>query len=239
MSQSIKSVHDVFLSVVIPVYNENQTIEAVINRVKAVPIRKEIIIVDDGSTDGTRERLQSLIEPDVHVYYHERNYGKGAALRTGFVHCHGNLVIIQDADLEYDPADYMRMIEPVIKHDADVVYGSRFISQEPHRVHYFWHYVGNKIITTLSNMITNLNLTDIETCYKLFKTDIIQSISIRSNGFGIEPELTSKIARLNCKVYEVGISYAGRGYEEGKKINWFDGVIAIITIFRYGLYRKK
>lgn len=227
----------VFLSVVIPVYNEVDTIEKILKRVQAVSLNKEIIIIDDGSTDGTRNLLHSLKENNVKVFLHDKNKGKGAALKTGFKHCSGNLIIIQDADLEYNPKEYTKLIYPIIHMDADVVFGSRFIGEDPHRVHYFWHYIGNKFITLLSNMFTNLNLTDIESCYKLFKSDIIKKISIDSKGFGVEPELTSKVAKLKCKIYEVGISYAGRSYSEGKKITWKDGIVAIFTILKYGIFK--
>ena len=208
---------DVFLSVVIPVYNERDTLEEIIRRVQAVQIQKELIIIDDCSTDGSREYLQTLKENNIKVFYLEKNKGKGAALNTGFKECSGNLVIIQDADLEYDPGEYSLMIDPIINLGADVVYGSRFTGGNPHRVHLFWHYIGNKFITLLCNMFSNLNLTDIETCYKLFKAEVLKNIEIESSGFGIEPEITIKIARMNYKVYEVGISYAGRSYKEGKK----------------------
>lgn len=226
---------DVFLSVVMPVYNEINTLPEIIKRVQAVPVKKELIIVDDCSTDGSREYLQKLKDDNIKVFYHEKNSGKGAALNTGFAHCSGNLVVVQDADLEYDPREYPKLIYPVVHLGADVVYGSRFTGEGPHRVHYFWHYVGNKFLTLLSNMFSNLNLTDMETCYKLFRTEVLRKIRIESTGFGIEPEITIKVARLNCKVFEVGISYAGRTYQEGKKITWRDGINAIWTIFKYGL----
>jgi glycosyltransferase involved in cell wall biosynthesis len=199
--------------------------------------RKQLILVDDCSTDGTTELIRAEIEPLVdRVVYHERNRGKGAAIRSGLEHVTGDIVIIQDADLEYDPHEYPKLIGPIVEGKADVVYGSRFTGEGPHRVHLFWHYVGNRILTLLSNVFTNLNLTDMETCYKVFRTEVIRSIRIRQNRFGIEPELTAKIARLGCRVYEVGISYYGRSYEEGKKIGWKDGVKAIYCIVRYGLF---
>ncbi len=229
---------DIFLSVVIPVYNEINTLEEIIRRVQEVPVKKELVIVDDHSTDGSTEYLKSLKTENIRVFFHEKNQGKGAALNTGFRQCRGNLVIVQDADLEYDPQEYPKLIHPVIQKDADVVYGSRFTGEGPHRVHYFWHYLGNKFLTLFSNMFSNLNLTDMETCYKLFRKDILEKITIESPGFGIEPEITIKVSRLNCKIFEVGISYAGRSYQEGKKITWRDGVIAVWTILKFGLLRK-
>jgi len=226
------------LSVVIPCYNERDTLADLIRRVReAPPARKQLILVDDCSADGTRELIRAEIEPLVdRVVYHERNRGKGAAIRSGLKHVTGDIIIIQDADLEYDPDEYPKLIGPIVEGKADVVYGSRFTGEGPHRVHLFWHYVGNKILTLLSNIFTNLNLTDMETCYKVFRTEVIRSIQIRQDRFGIEPELTAKIARLKCRVYEVGISYYGRSYEEGKKIGWQDGVKAIYCIVRYGLF---
>jgi len=224
------------LSVVIPVYNEEQTILALIERVRAVPVDKEIVIVDDRSRDGTRLKLQTLEgQPDITILLHEHNQGKGAALRTGFAACKGDLVIVQDADLEYNPDEYPRLIQPILDGRADVVFGSRFIGGESHRVLYFWHSVGNKALTLLSNALTNLNLTDMEVCYKVFKREIIQQIRIEEDRFGFEPEITAKVARLKCRVYEVGISYSGRTYEEGKKIGWRDGVRAIWCILKYNL----
>ena len=223
------------LSVVIPVYNERQTIDQIIGRVKAVPIEKEIILVDDCSRDGTRQHLESLQDPELRVLAHEVNQGKGAALRTGFKAAQGDLVIVQDADLEYDPAEYPKLLAPILDGRADVVYGSRFAGGETHRVLYFWHSVGNRFLTLLSNMMTNLNLTDMETCYKVFRADVLKQIEVEENRFGFEPEITAKVARLRVRVYEVGISYAGRTYEEGKKIGWKDGVRAIWCILKYNL----
>ncbi|MGJ3247466.1 MAG: glycosyltransferase family 2 protein [Elainellaceae cyanobacterium] len=225
------------LSIVIPCFNELGTIGNVVEAVKNSPIQnQEIIVVDDGSTDGTCQLLQSVIEPQVdRVIYHPENRGKGAALRSGFAAATGDIVIVQDADLEYDPQEYLLMIEPILSDRADVVFGSRFSSGRPHRVVYYWHMVGNQFLTTLSNMLTNINLTDMETCYKAFRRDVIQSIRIQENRFGVEPEITAKVAKLDCRIYEVGISYYGRTYKEGKKIGWKDGVRAIICILKYNL----
>jgi glycosyltransferase involved in cell wall biosynthesis len=221
----MKSLEDIVLSIIIPCYNEKDTIETVIKAVCDAPVpKKEIIVVDDYSTDGTRELLENKVKSQVtKILYHERNSGKGAALRTGIKSACGDIIIIQDADLEYDPQEYPLVIEPFLRHKADVVYGSRFQGAGPHRVVYYWHRVGNWVLTTLSNMFTNLNLTDMETCYKAFKREIIQQIEIKENHFGFEPEVTAKIAKRKCVVYEVGISYYGRTYAEGKKINWKDG----------------
>ena len=222
----------------IPCYNEINTIYELVNLVKASPYPdKEIIVVDDCSTDGTREILKNSVESQVDtVIYHEVNQGKGAALRTGIKAATGNMVIIQDADLEYDPKEYQKLTQPILEGKADVVYGSRFMGDEPHRVLFFWHSVGNKFLTLLSNMFTDLNLTDMETCYKVFRREIIQSISIEENRFGFEPEITAKIAKQRCRIYEVGISYFGRTYKEGKKINWKDGVRAIYCILKYNIF---
>ncbi len=226
------------LSVIIPCFNEKNTITDVIKAVKASPISCEIIIVDDCSTDGTRELLQSYLEPQVDtVIYHSRNRGKGAALRSGFAAATGDIVIVQDADLEYDPQEYPAMIDPILKNKADVVYGSRFMGAGPHRVVYFWHMVGNQFLTTLSNMFTNINLTDMETCYKAFRREVIQAIKIEENRFGFEPEVTAKVSKMGCRIYEVGISYYGRTYQEGKKINWKDGFRAIWCILKYNIFR--
>ena len=229
------------LSIVIPCYNEKSTIQDIVTAVKNSPVEdKEIIIVDDYSTDGTREILRSEIAPQVDtIVYHDFNQGKGAALRTGFQHVTGDVVVVQDADLEYDPQEYGRLLEPIISGKADVVFGSRFISDRPHRVVYFWHRVGNYVLTLLSNMCTNLNLTDMETFYKVFRREIIQNLEIEEARFGFEPEITAKIAAMRCRVYEVGISYYGRTYEEGKKIGWRDGVRAIFAILKYNFFTKR
>jgi len=227
------------LSIVVACYNERKTIHAIFQAIKAAPFDdKEIIIVDDCSSDGTREILERDIEPlGARVLYHEANCGKGAALRTGIKAVSGDIVIIQDADLEYDPKDYSALIDPIASNVADVVYGSRFLSGRPHRVLYFWHSIGNQFLTLLSNMFSNLNLTDMETGYKAFRSSIIKSITIKEDRFGFEPEITAKIAKLRCRIYEVGISYYGRTYEEGKKVNWKDGVHAIYCILRYNLFK--
>jgi glycosyltransferase involved in cell wall biosynthesis len=222
------------LSVVIPLYNEAGTILHVIERVRAVAIEKEIIVVDDCSTDGTREILRSLpASTDLVLFFHPVNKGKGAALRTGFSVATGDVVVVQDADLEYDPVEYTKMLQPILDGRADVVYGSRFAGGECHRVLYFWHSVGNRFLTLLSNAVTNLNLSDMETCYKMFRRPVIQSIELHEDRFGFEPEVTARIAQRGCRVYEVGISYSGRTYEEGKKIGWRDGLRAIWCIFKY------
>lgn len=235
------------LSVIMPVYNEAYTVSDVIYKVLEQPHVAELIVVDDASTDGTWDVLHQLSAshtkpatnyPSLRTFRHAINQGKGAALRTGIAHATRPIVIIQDADFEYDPEEYPVMIAPILKDRADVVFGSRFIGSEAHRVLYFWHSVGNRFLTLLSNMFTNLNLTDMETCFKAFRRDIIQSIKIEENRFGFEPEITAKVARLNVRVYEVAISYHGRTYAEGKKINWKDGVSALRCIFKYGLLRR-
>lgn len=228
---------DFLLSVVIPVYNERTWIQALIQRVQAVPFPKEIIVVDDCSTDGTRDILRTLEGADVRVIYQSVNQGKGAALREGFKHAAGSVVLVQDADLEYDPAEYPRLIQPILDNRADVVFGSRFIGDN-HRVLYFWHSVANRLLTTLSNMFTNLNLTDMETCYKVFRREVLTGIQLKSNRFGFEPEITAKVARHRqpaWRIYEVPISYAGRTYEEGKKIGLRDAFNALFCIVRFWL----
>jgi glycosyltransferase involved in cell wall biosynthesis len=221
------------LSVVVPVYNERATIHEILKRIRAVPIAKEIILVDDCSTDGTREILQTMVdEEDLKVLFHDVNQGKGAALRTAFIHATGDVVIVQDADLEYNPSEYPKLIEPIIEGRADVVYGSRFIGQTA-RIHLFWHRVANGILTLVSNIFTNLNLTDMETCYKVFKREVIQSIPLKQNRFGFDPEVTAKIARRRCRIYEIPISYHGRDYSEGKKIGLKDAFEAFYCIIRF------
>jgi glycosyltransferase involved in cell wall biosynthesis len=225
------------LSVIIPVYNEISTVMDVVRRVQSVSVTKEIILVDDASTDGTSEVLKQLAkEEGIRVFYQDTNTGKGAALRHGIAEAEGDIVLIQDADLEYDPDEYHKLIKPILDGKADVVYGSRFAGGESHRVMYYWHYLGNRFLTTLSNMFTNINLTDMETCYKVFKREIIQAIDITEDRFGFEPEITAKIAKGRYRIYEVGISYAGRTYDEGKKIGWKDGVWAIYCILKYNLF---
>jgi glycosyltransferase involved in cell wall biosynthesis len=226
------------LSIVIPVYNEIGTIREIISRVQEAflpaGLSKEIVIVDDFSTDGTREILQDYVKNgSCKVFFQDRNRGKGAALRTAIAQTSGDIVLVQDADLEYDPRDYPKLLAPILEGKADVVYGSRFVGGEAKRVLFFWHYVGNKFLTILSNMFTNLNLTDMETCYKVFRGEIIRKIRIQEDRFGFEPEITSKVARMGLRIYEVGISYSGRTYAEGKKINWKDGPKAIWTILKY------
>ena len=226
------------LSVVVPVYNEKQTIGQILARIQKTPYDKEIIVVDDCSTDGTKDILRKLDGereiPSARMFYHTVNQGKGAALRTGIQHATGDIVLIQDADLEYDPAEYPILIQPIVAGNADVVYGSRFLSG-PHRVLFFWHSLGNKLLTLLSNMFTDLNLTDMETGFKVFRREIFSKISIEENRFGIEPEITAKIAKLRCRIYEVPISYFGRDYSEGKKITWKDGFAALWCIMKYNL----
>jgi|TARA_B100001964_G_scaffold17861_1_gene18256 glycosyltransferase involved in cell wall biosynthesis len=232
------------VSIVIPVYNEVGTLLRVIDCVKNVSLsdelEKEIVIVDDFSTDGTRDKLKNMENVDkVKIFYHDENLGKGAALRTGFINSTGDVIIIQDADLEYDPHEYPLLLEPIFQNKADVVYGSRFLGAGPHRVLMYWHYVGNKWLTTLSNIFTNLNLTDMETGYKVFRKEVVDSFTIEEKRFGVEPEMTAKIARQNWRIYEVGISYYGRDYAEGKKIGWKDGIRALYVILKYGLFKRN
>ena len=223
------------VSVIIPVFNEKDTIRKILDAVKAANFQKEIIVVDDFSTDGTRDFLQQLNEPDVKVLFHEVNKGKGSAVRTGFAFASGDITVVQDADLEYDPQEIPALIKPILDGKADAVFGSRFLSGA-HRVHLFWHYVGNKVLTTFSNMLTNLNLTDMETCYKAVKTDILKQLRLKTNRFGFEPEITAKLAKRGCRIYEVPISYSGRDYSEGKKVNWKDGIAAFYHMIRFRLF---
>jgi glycosyltransferase involved in cell wall biosynthesis len=223
------------LSVVVPVYNERNTIRELVKRVQQVDLEKEIIVVDDCSTDGTREILKEMSGDNLKILFHDRNEGKGAALKSAFQEVTGDIVIVQDADLEYNPKEYPLLIQPILEGKADAVYGSRFLGG-PHRVLFFWHYVGNKILTTLSNLFTNLNLTDMETCYKAFRSSLLRKIVIKSKRFGFEPEITAKLAKLQCRIYEIPISYSGRDYTEGKKINWKDGIAALYWIIRYNLF---
>ena len=228
------------LSIIIPCYNESSTILSLIDAVKQSPVTdREIIIVDDGSKDGTRDILGEMNDSEVRVIFHKANQGKGAALRTGFQEATGDICIVQDADLEYDPQEFPLVIQPILEGKADVVFGSRFQSGRPHRVVYFWHRIGNGVLTLMSNFFTDLNLSDMETCYKAFRREVIQSIRIRENRFGFEPEVTAKVAKMNLRIYEVGISYYGRTYDEGKKIGWRDGFRAIYCILKYNLWSKR
>ncbi len=228
----------ILLSIIVPCFNEINTIGKVIEKIKESPIQeKEIIIIDDFSSDGSREYLQNLNEKQIITKYHDFNRGKGAAINTGIKNAKGRIVIIQDADLEYDPAEYPNMIEPIINNKADIVYGSRFKGGQPHRVVYFWHRIGNGFLTLLSNIFTDLNLSDMETCYKAFKSEVIKNIRIEEERFGFEPEITAKVSKKNYRIFEVGISYYGRTYKEGKKIGWRDGIHAIWCILKYNLFR--
>lgn len=223
------------LSVLIPVFNEASTIHKVLQRVQDTPYEKQIIIVDDFSTDGTREELAKIQDPNVEKYFHDQNRGKGAALRTAWSKAKGDIILVQDADLEYDPVDYKVLIPPILEGKADVVFGSRFVGY-PRRVLYFWHSMGNQLLTLIANMLNDLNLSDMETCYKVFTREVRDSIQVQSNRFGFEPEFTAKVAKKHYRIYEVPISYAGRGYKEGKKITWRDGIAALYWIFRYRFF---
>ena len=225
------------ISVIIPVFNEKHTILKLLDLVQSVDIEKEIIIIDDNSTDGSREIIKLLKDNNIKVILEKSNSGKGNAIQKGINKAIGDIIIIQDADLEYSPSEYPKLIQPILDGHADVVYGSRFKGSSAHRVLYFWHYVGNKLLTILSNMLTNINLTDIETCYKVFRREIIQNIKLKENRFGIEPEITAKIAKTQCRIYEIGISYKGRKYEDGKKITFKDGLWAIWCIIKYNLLK--
>lgn len=230
---------DFLLSIIIPVYNEASTIEEILERVFQTPYRKEIIVVDDGSTDKTREIIESIPQADIRLFFHEKNFGKGRALQTGFAAATGDIILIQDADLEYDPDEYHVLLNPILSGRADVVYGSRFAGYGAHRVLYFWHYVGNRLLTLLSNIFTNLNLSDMETCYKAFRKEALQGIQIKEPRFGFEPEITAKIAKKKLRIYEVPISYYGRTYADGKKINWKDGLWALWCIVKYNLLTRQ
>jgi glycosyltransferase involved in cell wall biosynthesis len=230
------------LSIVIPCYNEKRTIAQLLSRVLAAPITpivdREVIVVDDCSTDGTTDALAAMNDPRVKVFRHDKNIGKGAALRTGFARVTGDVVVVQDADLEYNPDEYAKLLKPILDGRADVVYGSRFMTTDERRVLYYFHYIGNRLLTFVSNIFTNMNLTDMETCYKMFRKEVVDNITIRENRFGFEPEITAKVARLHCRVYEVGISYSGRTYQEGKKIGLRDGFRALWCIVKYNVLTR-
>jgi glycosyltransferase involved in cell wall biosynthesis len=229
------------ISVVIPCYNERETIERIVAAVRTAPVEDlEIVVVDDGSTDGTSQLLREKVEPAVdRIIYHDVNRGKGAALRSGFAATSGDILVVQDADLEYSPEDYPILLGPILSGKADVVFGSRFMGSRPHRVVYFWHMIGNKLLTLLSNMCTNVNLTDMETCYKAFRRSVIEQLELCEDRFGFEPEITAKVAKARCRIYEVGISYDGRTYAEGKKITWRDGIRALYAIVKYNFFASS
>lgn len=228
------------LTVIIPCFNERRTIRAIVEKVRAaVTDELEIIIVNDASTDGSESIIEKLAADDLKVVHHERNRGKGAAINTGFRHATGDIILVQDADLEYDPRDYTQLLQPILSGDADVVFGSRFMGGRPHRVVYFWHMVGNRMLTLLSNVFTNINLTDMETGYKVFRKELLEDLRIEEERFGFEPEITAKLAQRRCRIYEVGISYYGRTYDEGKKIGWRDGVRALYVILKYNIWRRE